>query len=203
MVIFLRGGLGNQLFQIALGERMRVLNGVQVSYSDLFLKKNALTNTRSLWPNYSLKLGLQQIYFGHLRNFFMRYGISIFRLLQTLNFLPREFLNIKISNSGIEESDLLGVTYLDAPGAKVVEEKDVEILRQIFVRACPNIQVDNYLLGSIHIRLGDYKKHAHIYGMPDREYLRKALERLTKEKERDSISSIAIFTDDEVGRAGF
>ncbi len=196
VVIFLRGGLGNQLFQICMGERLRLDYGCHILYSDILLGAGLFARSRTLRENFAQKAGLPNAHYRYLRGVFVRGAISILRVISAS--LKREVrLGKLLCSEAAISRDLTSVpNYLDAPGFEEVNDQDSLRIKRIIESIKPSISNELGLFSALHIRLGDYLSLQHIYGQPSKTYLDRAFSHLRQNIEKGVTEKVVLFSDE-------
>jgi hypothetical protein len=194
VTILLRGGIGNQLFQICAGETLRAEKGRAVAYSDILLSRGFFWTPNSQRENFSQLLGLPQEQISGARALFLRLIAALLGLVSAR--MNRElragcFLT---SQSVVSIISAERTRYLDAPGFDAITEHEVVRVRRL---VSPLVTHKNLpLFAAVHIRLGDYRKFSEIYGVPSKAYLSTAFERIEQEIEAGLLESVFLFSDE-------
>ena len=183
--IFLQGGLGNQLFQIALGEYLKKSEvSILFAPSMLGLKLKGTTHrkfeTRGLIPSNQVAL-FQPLFYLALAKAFKTNQIYIEDDLYT-------FKEKKVDEI-LKKKYIIG--YFQS--LVLVQEVQTEIVTLINKKIKTSKPSNNL---TIHVRAGDYlkTKNKKYHGLLSREYYKKAIE--TIERRDISLEEIRVVTDD-------
>lgn len=191
MKILLRGGLGNQLFQILMGIESERRFGVESSYSNIMLRRRMLNGNELIWSNYSEELGLPQHKHSGMGGPSIRLLASSFLLGSEGPTYAGEFVS---SLHAVELTSSLAERWVDAPGsARTPAHEDVNRLRSLVqTRFMPPSLIPEEFF-AIHIRLGDYKNLSETYGSLNSHYWPSVAQEL--QKSRHFLSPIVLFSD--------
>lgn len=199
-VVFLRGGLGNQLFQIQIGLCIQA-RGAKVVYSDLFLH-GAIGRGGSLrQKDYAEIFGLDlfrprtEAFRTLLRLFFGAFSFLASRTKST-RLRMGAFLS---TQNAVSLDSLESISWIDAPGLEEASSpRNLILVSQLVEKQTKKFAVDHSRsFVGVHIRLGDYLQLESIYGRYCYEYLSDALEVIVSHSSPDTIESIVVFSDSE------
>lgn len=196
VVIFLRGGLGNQLFQICTGERLRLEYGCTIYYSDLFLRGVWFKTKSNTRENFAEKIGLPIFQCAAPKGLLIRITIATAREISVL--LKREIRVGKLLTSQEAiSSDLKRIPeFLDSPGFEEVTDRDSLQMKALMEHVKIAPLIDLGLFSAVHIRLGDYASLPHIYGQPSQSFLNKAFSHIRRDLDKGAIKKVIVFSDE-------
>lgn len=177
--LFLRGGLGNQLFQVAGGLELRRAYGARLVLDDTIYRVGLGPRTTADVREVEVEplaraLGAT---FGHLP---LANRVNAWRPL--INRVARNRSHRDLRVGVVSTADFIGVDHVDRAAAELVEG---------FSSLGYFVQEPTVAQG-VHLRLGDYRRLAHLYGHPDPAYYRTAM--------REGFSPdepVCVFSDEE------
>lgn len=188
--LLLRGGLGNILFQLAAGLRAKRALGSEVAiisnFSEVALRE---TDVRELVDYVASQCNLQ-IETSRKIPHSAYLGGSLLRGLTLV-----KDGNVKKWLTGATEAKAVTLSgYFQSWPVFQTELAHVAgLAREYMARRLPS-PVGNS--GSIHLRLGDYLKHKHIYGELSSHYIENSLSRVASLAD-STLNQIRVFTNDE------
>lgn len=194
MIVFLRGGLGNQIFQISMGLEAGNQDNKTVSFSDLLLEES-LFSKNLRWENHAKKLGQQNVLIPRLFAPAVRLVLGAFLLLSRRLRIPIDFGPFLISVEAVTPKNLVGKWLVDAPGMQATTPEMVKDIQELFNETLHQLPEIRQKIGSLHIRLGDYLKLQHIYGPVNTGYIGIACGILESSLSAGEIDRIIIFSD--------
>ena len=202
IIVRLKGGLGNQMFQYVLGRVLALKNGTELKLNTSFLNLNFKSITKRIYnlDVFNIRAGIAKesdipFIFRLPNNKICLYLIFLFRKIIKSNGQEKSFnFNKKILSVG-RNAYLNG--YWQSP--KYFEGFE-EVIRKDFTLKNPPAQNIQNLAGEIekinslciHVRRGDYignKNHEIV----NQEYYEKGIEHISQ---KTSIEKIYIFSDD-------
>lgn len=195
MIIFLRGGLGNQLFQISMGIEIEKQLNERVRFSDVLLRRSLLSRDLR-WKNYSLELGMDSARTSTFGGFFLRLLLGFFNIAASKSGKLVTMGTLLNPVEAIDLQQVHGKSYVDAPGLEMTSPEMLEDIRSRIVSARDRPIEPLKKFGSLHIRLGDYRALHKIYGSLSLEYVAKACHLLRQSLSNDEIERIVIFSDE-------
>lgn len=194
MIVFLRGGLGNQIFQISMGLEAGNQDNKTVSFSDLLLEES-LFSKNLRWENHAKKLGQQNVLIPRLFAPAVRLVLGAFLLLSRSLRIPIDFGPFLISVEAVTPKNLVGKWLVDAPGMQATTPEMVKDIQELFNETLHQLPEIRQKIGSLHIRLGDYLKLQHLYGPVNTGYIGIACGILESSLSAGEIDRIIIFSD--------
>lgn len=186
ILLFPRGGLGNQLFQFGASFHLSHKLNLPIYVNNVLLGKNARFNPGLGARNYELNKFENSIIEENTLNSISAAILS--RVLTTQRILGDQFPNLMLS-FGIyanEKKDHLEIfqkisrgiqinSYCSTPGyfkdcGKIISEQITKIISPSnwYVNYSHKLQNEKPI--ALNVRLGDYKNLTHIYGKPDSRY---------------------------------
>lgn len=196
-VVFLRGGLGNQLFQIQAGLGL-IQSGKRVAFSDIFLKSRPVRGTY-LRENYAQRLGLNQHRLSWLASLLLRLTLSLIYLESRFLRKPIKFFRILLSSHNVVDlKTLAAFKFLDIPGLpNSHQEPTIQQIRSL-LESKRHRRVEGQLPDSfiaVHIRLGDYTQLAGTYGRACYHYFREAIRLAQQHLRGGQPRTVVLFSD--------
>jgi len=200
-IVAIKGGLGNQLFQYALGrylsvnlkEEIKIDNGVNSNRQDTY-RKYTLDNFNITLPLATKEEVKKNKYrFGLVSKIWRGVKAKIFRIYN-IGFQP----NILKTKEKYLEGFWQSPKYSDQIRDILLKEFTLKNPLSSFAKTWQDkiLKSDNSI--SIHIRRGDYiqnKKTNKFHGSCDEEYYKNALELITKKINKEN-AELFIFSDD-------
>lgn len=201
-IILLRGGLGNQLFQIAMGFAIEREFKRKVFFSDLMLSRSLFSRELHR-KNWACHLGLR-LHESERR---------VLRILRRLSFSALNYIShrkrghLEVGNyilNSPQSEPLFGLgrthRWLDIPSVQLHEEdaaylKVIELLDKHSDTNVRNLADQLGPFVAIHIRVGDYIQLQDVYGELSPSYLQSALDIIRKESEIDQ--QVVLFCEDQ------
>jgi hypothetical protein len=163
MRILLRGGLGNQLFQVLMGLEIERRFGEKVLFSDLMLRDGLISDHTLKWPNYTRALGLAQKEMGKYSGAALRLLASV---VNRLEFEEKSLFGLLSSRHEMNlQPAKCQARWLDTPGSSSeIDEVDVRSLRTFILDNFPSIESPPTDFFALHLRLGDFEVLSDTYG---------------------------------------
>ncbi len=193
--VLVRGGLGNQLFQYGAAYALSKRLNLPIVADDLFT--SAVTNAKNVDQRKSeLESFENDLIFKRrkisLKNKFVSKTLGLQRILG--DFFPLVFLrsgyytNEKQDKYNIFREINRGITLNSYCGNPIYfQDFKIEIAEKISQIKQPTEwflenkkKIDQIKPVGVHVRLGDYKKHKDIYGEPDFNYYKSAIDLIFK-----------------------
>ena len=187
-IILLRGGLGNQLFQIAMGLAIEREFKKKILFSDLMLYETPFSRKlhRENWASFlGLKLHKNEC---RVLRLFRR---LIFSAIHVLSHRKRHRVEVGefiLSSPHSEPASGIGLTHrwLDLPAIQLGEEDQAYLQVRKLLDQQSDVRVSKLAdsLGpfvAIHLRVGDYVQLKDIYGEISPRYLANALSLIRSE----------------------
>jgi hypothetical protein len=206
--VFLRGGLGNQLFQYAAGLFLaKKQNEEVVLRSDLLPKYSDTIASTSRWPIQITDFEFEGLIISK-SNQPPNATNTFSKIMQAQRFLGDTFGSLMI-RAGVLSGDLdKNIDFLKLPKIRAVNyycvsskpalELNETLRRQLFRVVNPSKKFLELLTEChrnrpivVHVRLGDYRNATHLYGEPNFDRLEQVISRAILSKE----SPVWLFTD--------
>lgn len=187
-IILLRGGLGNQLFQIAMGFTLEREFKKKVLFSDLMLSKSVFSRElhRQNWAS-QLGLRMHKTERGVVR-ILRRLVFSAFNYISHRKRGHLEVGNYILASPQSEPLLTLRRTHkwLDIPSVQLPEEDAAyrQVIRLLDQHSGKHVKKVAAQFGpfvAVHIRVGDYLQLQDVYGEVSSSYLRSALAIIERE----------------------
>jgi len=209
IIIKLQGGLGNQMFQYAIGRKLSLLNKAELKL-DLSFLLDRTHRQNFTYRDYNLNIFNLKIEFTtqeEIKPFVNYLDSKIKRKIYTYLFLRKnnKYINEKQFTYDPDIFKLTGNIYLDGYWQTEKYFSDIKnILYNDFTIKIPqdkkNQEINNIIKNSnsvsIHIRRGDYitnKQSYNIHGICDLDYYNNCVNLLSKQIEN---ANFFIFSDD-------
>ena len=194
--LFLRGGLGNILFQLAMASKVSSSLGGSFQVSSRYTAALQDEPTMRTVSSISGDLGFQLKVLGSGRHTFelakqaARGGVL---------FLEKSDFN-SISNADGDRRPRAVSGYFQ--NYSELKEQIELVSDSTRDHLAINDMVDRNQFNVLHVRLGDYRNLAHLYGEPSSHYYTRALERLRQDEGHKRLPLIVV-SDDRDGACDF
>ena len=196
--VFLRGGLGNQLFQIQLGLAIASC-GISPVFDDTFLRNlHGQPVNSSRGTNYARALGLPTAPETH-------WALWIFKrvLLSASYFAASRMKSGTIrggpllsSHHAVTGEDAATRKWVDAPGLRnPLDPPALHAIKELLERLFEGDARSEQISVGMHVRLGDYLDMEHIYGKICYHFFQEALELANSAFDPDTKRNVIVFSD--------
>ena len=183
-IIFLRGGLGNQIYQAAFGESLRLKYGLPIVYDDSYYLRDARHGGYKL-NELGVNLNIQR---GRLlARLILRFGYS---LPNYICYFLRIYVEGRSSFSAEEANFIIGYFHNNK-----IKRADLNFIRRVdwHIAKVKKSELISTNTVAVHVRRGDYLNHPDTYGVVSADYILNAMDYLSRQLNNPHF---VFFTDD-------
>lgn len=173
-LVYLRGGLGNILFQLAMALRASRLEPGRVNVITSHTKALRDPMSQQLVEKLCSNLGFEIHHHPKKRHLL---ELSAHFLRGSKLVLERNYQTLPTTSSARSRSFVISGYF---QSYELLREEIHEVANLIRDYLIATLGFSNELYGAIHVRLGDYRKFASTYGTLEGEYYERAYARVTK-----------------------